>query len=73
MSNIKNIRREVHDYPRYYQAYLRLIHRIRSLKRISAEGDVWQDLTDEQVFWAWANKMGPNKALAERQQLTIQF
>ena len=73
MSNIKSIRREVHDYPKYYQAYLRLIHNIRAQKRLSAEGDDWGDLSDEQVFWAWAQKKGPNKAVAEQSQLTIQF
>lgn len=73
MSNIKNIRREATEYPKYYAAYLRLIHKIRSLKRISAEGDVWHDLSDEDVFWAWAKKMGPKKAVAQKKQLTIQF
>lgn len=73
MSNIKSIQREVHDYPKYYAAYLRLIHAIRKAKRATPEGDIWQDLTDEEVFWAWARKQGPNNAVAEKHQPSFDF
>lgn len=66
MANIKNIRREVEDYPKYYQAILRMIHRIRAKKFSEDNPDVWGDSTDEEVFWYWARKMGPEKAKAER-------
>lgn len=73
MSNIKSIRREVEDYPKYYQAFLRLIHRIRAEKFSPEHPDVWGDCTDEEVFWYWARKVGPNNAAAERAQQQIQF
>lgn len=73
MSNIKSIRREVADYPKYYQAMLRLIHRIRAEKFNENNPDVWGDFTDEEVFWFWANKTGPRKAQASRLQTTLSF
>lgn len=73
MANIKNIRREAHDYPLYYQAMLRLIHRIRAEKFNAENPDVWGTLTDEQVFWYWARKTGPNTARAEQYQTSIDF
>jgi hypothetical protein len=73
MANIKNIRREAHDYPKYYQAMLRLIHRIRAEKVSESNPDVWSDCTDEEVFWYWANKTGPQKAQAEKLQTKLEF
>ena len=73
MSNIKSIRREADDYPRYYQAILRLIHRIRAAKFNDSNPDVWGDFTDEEIFWFWANKTGPNNAKASRLQTSIAF
>lgn len=73
MSNIKSIQREVKDYPKYYQAMLRLIHRIRAEKFDESNPDVWGDFTDEEVFWFWANKTGPRNAQASRLQTTLQF
>jgi len=73
MSNIKSIRREVKDYPKYYQAMIRLIHRIRAEKFNADNPDVWGNCTDEEVFWYWANKTGPQKAMAERKQTTLNF
>lgn len=73
MANIKNICREAHDYPKYYQAMLRLIHRIRAEKFNDENPDVWGTLTDEQVFWYWARKMSPNTARAEQYQTSINF
>ena len=73
MSNIKSIKREVEDYPKYYQAMLRLIHRIRSSKFNESNPDVWGNCTDEEVFWFWANKTGPRNACAIKQQLSIEF
>ena len=73
MANIKNIRREAHDYPKYYKAMLRLIHRIRAEKFSESNPDVWGDCTDEEVFWYWANKTGPLKAQAERLQTKLEF
>ena len=73
MSNIKSIRREVEDYPKYYEAFLRLIRKIRTIKRATPEGDIWEDCTDEEVFWAWAQKQGPEKTKAAKHQLSIEF
>lgn len=58
MSNIKNIRHDVERYPKYYQAMLRLIHRIREACITERGSDYWAELTDEEVFWTWAGKRG---------------
>lgn len=73
MSNIKSIRREVADYPKYYNAMIRLIGRIRREKFSAENPDVWGDFSDEEVFWFWANKQGPNNAAATRLQTSIAF
>ena len=73
MSNIKNIRREAHDYPKYYQAILRLIHRIRAEKFNDENTDDWGTFTDEEVFWFWAQKQGPKNAAASKLQTSIEF
>lgn len=73
MSNIKSIQREAIEYPKYYEAYIRLIHRIREAKRAQPGGDIWEDLTDEEVFWAWAKKQGPRNAVAEKHQPSFEF
>lgn len=70
-------RRSLHmmerDYPKYRQAFIRLIHRIRE-KRISNGGyDIYDTLTDEQVFDAWLNKYSYKKALANQCQTCIPF
>lgn len=70
-------RRSLHmmerDYPKYREAFIRLIGRIRS-KRLEKGGyDIYQTLTDEQVFNAWLNKTSIRKMLAEYCQCKIQF
>ena len=73
MSNIKNIQREAHDYPKYYQAIIRLIHRIRAEKFNDENPDVWGNFSDEEVFWFWAQKQGPKNAAASKLQTLIEF
>lgn len=70
-------RRSLHmmerDYPKYREAFIRLIHRIRE-KRVQNGGhDIYQTLTDEEVFSAWLNKIGIRKALAQKCQMYIPF
>lgn len=70
-------RRSLHmmerDYSKYREAFIRLIHRIRA-KRLSSGGyDIYQTLTDEQVFDAWLNKYSYKKALANQCQCQIDF
>lgn len=70
-------RRSLHmmerDYPKYREAFIRLIGRIRS-KRLEKGGyDVYQTLTDEQVFYAWLNKISVKRMLAQSRQCEIQF
>lgn len=70
-------RRSLHmmerDYPKYRQAFIRLIHRIRE-KRLQKGGyDVYQTLTDEEVFSAWLNKKSTKKMIAEKGQMLIPF
>ena len=73
MSNIKSIRRDAANYPKYYQAFLRLFHRIRA-KNLKERGyDYYEDLTDEEAFWVWASKQGVQKAKAAKRQTSIDF
>lgn len=70
-------RRSLHmmerDYPKYRDAFIRLIGRIR-MKRLANGGtDIYQTLTDEQVFDAWLNKYSYKKALANQCQMCIKF
>jgi hypothetical protein len=59
------------DYPKYKAAFIRLIGRIRA-KRLEEGGyDVYQTLTDEQVFDAWLNKRSIKKALCDQCQLEL--
>lgn len=70
-------RRSLHmmekDYPKYRQAFIRLIHRIRE-KRIQNGGyDIYKTLTDEEVFYAWLNKISYKKLLANKCQTCLDF
>lgn len=70
-------RRSLHmmerDYPKYRAAFIRLIGRIRA-KRVANGGyDAYKDLSDEQVFNAWLNKIPLRVAFAERCQTCIPF
>ena len=70
-------RRSLHmmerDYPKYREAFIRLIHRIRE-KRVQNGGyDIYQTLTDEEVFSAWLNKISYKKMLGEQCQTCIPF
>lgn len=73
MSNIKSIRRDAEQYPKYYQAFLRLIHRIREKAKQERNFDYYEGFTDEQAFWIWASKQGVEKAKAEQLQLSIEL
>lgn len=70
LANSKNIEREVERYPKYYQAFLRLIHRIRQANQDVAGGDPWSGFTDAEVFEHWIHKRGPMKARQLQQSLT---
>lgn len=71
MSNIKNIRIDVERYPKYYQAMLRLIHRIRQACLDERGSDYWAELTDEEVFWTWASKHGINYTRQRKLEPTL--
>ena len=73
MSNIKNIKRDTERYPKYYQAMLRLIHRIRQATLEERGNDYWSELTDEEVFWTWANKRGINYTRQAKLEPTLPF
>lgn len=73
MANRKSLYKMVQDYPKYVQAFIRLIHRIRE-KRLAKGGyDVYQTLTDEQVFFGWLDKKGVARMLADSCQRCIEF
>lgn len=73
MSNIKNIRMDVERYPKYYQAMLRLIRRIRESCLAERGSDYWAELTDEEVFWTWAGKRGINYTRQQKLQPLLSF
>lgn len=70
-------RRSLHmmekDYPKYREAFIRLIHRIREKRLQNGGYDIYQTLTDEEVFSAWLNKRSTKKVLAEKRQMIIEF
>lgn len=70
-------RRSLHmmerDYPKYREAFIRLIHRIREKRLQNGGYDTYQTLTDEEVFSAWLNKRSTKKMLAEKSQMVIEF
>lgn len=70
-------RRSLHmmekDYPKYRKAFIRLIHRIREKRLQNGGYDIYQTLTDEEVFSAWLNKRSTKKVLAEKGQMVIEF
>lgn len=73
MASRRSLHMMEHDYPKYRQAFIRLIHRIRE-KRLEKGGyDVYQSLTDEEVFSAWLNKQSIAKVLADKCQTCIPF
>lgn len=57
MSSKKSILIDKEEYPKYYQAIIRLIHRLR----INGYMNSYQDLSDEQVFEWWRSKLGIRK------------
>lgn len=73
MASRRSLHMMEHDYPKYKAAFIRLIHRIRQ-KRINSGGfDIYQTLSDEEVFHAWLNKISYKKMLAQKRQLTLDF
>ena len=73
MASRRSLHMMEHDYPKYRQAFIRLIHRIRE-KRLEKGGyDIYQSLTDEEVFTAWLNKQSIAKVLADKCQTCIPF
>lgn len=72
-ASISSLHRMEKEYPKYRQAFIRLIHRLRQ-KRIDSDGyDIYSNLTDEEVFYAWLNKISYKKMLARHLQLSIPF
>lgn len=73
MASRRSLHMMEHDYPKYKAAFIRLIHRIRQ-KRINSGGfDIYQTLTDDEVFHAWLNKISYKKMFAQKRQLTLDF
>ena len=71
MASIYSLHMMERDYPKYKAAFIRLIGRIRA-KRLEDGGyDVYQTLTDEQVFDAWLNKRSIRKVLCDQCQLEL--
>ena len=70
-------RRSLHmmekDYPKYREAFIRLIHRIREKRLQNGGYDIYQTLTDEEVFYAWLNKISYKKLIANKCQTYLDF
>ena len=73
LSNYKNIMREKEDYPKYYQAYLRMIQRIYDDRERRGTNTYWHGLTPEQIFKLMASKKAVAKFRAELDQLQLDF
>lgn len=70
MSNIKTISKEIRRYPKYYDLMIRTIRKIRE----SGGMEIFQGLTDEDVFDWWKSKQNKKSWLAnKRHQTEIDF
>lgn len=56
LSSTKNMYQDAHDYPKHYAVFIRLIGRVRRARIEHYGYDIWQGLTDAQVFDWWASK-----------------
>lgn len=56
MANQKNILKEAREYPRYYEAYLRMISRIQKSRKDNGDNSIFVQLTPEQAFRWMASK-----------------
>lgn len=71
MASIYSLHMMERDYPKYREAFIRLIGKIRA-KRLEEGGyDIYQTLTDEQVFNAWLNKRSIQRVLCDKCQLEL--
>lgn len=73
MANEKRILREAKDYPKYYEAYLRMIARIQKSRRELGNNSPFENMTPEQVFHWMASKKSLEKFWGDLQQPTFDF
>lgn len=73
MASRRSLHMMEHDYPKYREAFIRLIGRLRKNRINAGKIDKYQPLTNEQVFNAWLNKISYKKAIAQLSQLQLEF
>lgn len=73
MANAKKILRETRDYPKYYQAYLRMIQRIYDSREKIDDNQSWHGLTPEQIFYCFISKKSIQNFREELKQPKIDF
>ena len=74
MAGIRELRRMEKEYPKYKDAYLRVIERLRIDRIEQGKPDYWTDMSTEEVFQWWCSKEKLAKWKAEnKQQLYLDF
>lgn len=74
MAKISELRRMEKEYPKYKEAYLRVIERLRIDRIEQGKPDYWTGMSNEEVFQWWCSKMNLAKWRAENmQQLFLDF
>lgn len=73
MSSKKAIIQDVRDYPKHYQAFLKLIHRMREARIQANKKDTLEAYSDEEYFWWWASKLSMEAYQAQLSQPKLPF
>lgn len=73
MASIKSLHMMEKDYPKYKEAFIRLIHKLRQKRVKQGQIDKYHPLTDEDVFYAWIHKISYKKMIANKSQLILDF
>ena len=73
MASVKSLIKMEQDYPKYREAFIRLIHRLRQKRIDKGQLDKYLTLTDEEVFFAWIHKISYKKMIENKSQLKLDF
>ena len=74
MANQKELHRMEQEYPKYKEAYLRTIERLRSDRIACGKPDYWVGMSAEDVFQWWISKEKLEKWKSEHiYQLKLDF
>lgn len=74
MANKETLHRMEREYPKYKQAYLRIIEQLRQDRILEGKKDYWEEMSAEDVFQWWVSKQSLKEWKAKnKQQLFFNF